>query len=224
MNELSAIAVGKATSHLVSFQGVFIHKDTLDDLIDLRRQAEIAGFDLVVASGFRDFDRQLAIWNNKFSGERPVFDLNGRQVDMNACAVLEKVHAIMLFSALPGASRHHFGSDLDVYAKNLTSTEQPLQLTPDEYLRGAQLPFNLWLNEVLPTTRFYRPYAEYQGGIAQEPWHISHYPVADKLFKLQSIESIRQALDAADIAGKAVILEALPDLYTRYIANLCERH
>lgn len=223
MTEIQAVAVGQATSHLVSHQNVWLHRDALNAVIELQFRAEQAGFELGIASAFRDFNRQLAIWNAKFRGERPVYDLSGNAVDMQGCSEREKIDAIMLFSALPGASRHHLGSDFDVYATNLTSAEQQLQLTPEEYHSGPQAAFNEWLSNTLTTVPFYRPYARYQGGIAEEPWHISYYPVADVLIKQQSLDVIASALLNADIEGKNTILASLPALYERYITNLCPR-
>ncbi len=45
--------------------------------LNLRRAARADGFDLQAVSRFRDFARQLAIWNGKFSGERPMLDAAG---------------------------------------------------------------------------------------------------------------------------------------------------
>ena len=73
-----------------------------------------AGFDLAPVSSFRDFERQRAIWNAKFRGERPALDRRGRAVNMNKLDDGARVETILCWSALPGASRHHWGSDVDV--------------------------------------------------------------------------------------------------------------
>ena len=46
-----------------------LHKYVIAPFLNLRRAAMADGFDLVAQSSFRDFSRQLAIWNGKFSGE-----------------------------------------------------------------------------------------------------------------------------------------------------------
>ena len=80
----------------------------------MRAAAAADGIDLVAFSSFRDFDRQLAIWNGKFRGERPMQDRAGRPLDALALTPAERVAAILWWSALPGASRHHWGTDIDV--------------------------------------------------------------------------------------------------------------
>ncbi|CCQ12155.1 FIG009095: D,D-carboxypeptidase family protein [Pseudoalteromonas luteoviolacea B = ATCC 29581] len=212
--------VGRDESALVHFDNTLIHHDCLNMITTLKQKADAAGFDLGVASGYRSFDRQLLIWNSKFKGERPVFERDGSLVDMNRLDELEKITHIMLFSALPGASRHHWGCDFDLYAKNLTSLNIPLQLSPEEYLNGPQSPFNLWLNECLNDFDLFRPYEIYRGGVAEEPWHISHRPVAKQFEAAMSLKAIKEALFESDIQGKGTIIENLSDLYARFVINI----
>ena len=86
----------------------------------------------------------------------------------------------MLYSALPGASRHHFGTDLDIYDTRPIDDDYQLQLTPDEYSTMAHLLSLRWLEHNLEKYGFYRPYQEYKGGVAPEPWHISHIGAISK--------------------------------------------
>jgi len=80
--------------------------------LNLRRAARADGIDLKPLSSFRDFARQLAIWNGKFSGERPMYDALGVKLNAAALTPWERIEAILLWSALPGASRHHWGTDV----------------------------------------------------------------------------------------------------------------
>jgi LAS superfamily LD-carboxypeptidase LdcB len=86
--------------------------DALGALVDDARRA---GFDLRIASAWRSFERQRDIFNAKIRGERAVLDDADRPVDLSRLSEREVVHAILRFSALPGASRHHWGTDLDVF-------------------------------------------------------------------------------------------------------------
>ncbi|NOU48952.1 M15 family metallopeptidase [Pseudoalteromonas sp. JBTF-M23] len=219
--DYSQIACGLVESHLTDWHGKSVHRDIVNDLSELTQAAKQAGFDLRVASGHRNFERQAAIWNGKFAGQRPVFDLQGRKITLTKLSEFEKCQAIMLFSALPGASRHHFGSDLDVYAKNCLEPTQSLQLEPWEYDAGGPFAeFNLWLDEHILEYGFFRPYACFQGGVAREPWHISHLSVASLLEQYQSIDNIAATLTAHDVLGKQCILHHLPELYRQYICNI----
>ena len=77
---------GQARTHIVDVPdpACALHKYVIAPFLNLRRAAMAAGFDLVAQSSFRDFSRQLAIWNGKFSGERPL---------VTGSAHLRSVHA-----------------------------------------------------------------------------------------------------------------------------------
>lgn len=98
----------------------------------LQARAAEAGFDLQAASGYRSFDRQLMIWNAKAGGERVVHDDDNCPIHMHDLDDVDKVCAILRFSALPGASRHHWGTDLDVFDAAAMPEDYRLQLSPQE--------------------------------------------------------------------------------------------
>ncbi|HEY5265115.1 MAG TPA: M15 family metallopeptidase, partial [Steroidobacteraceae bacterium] len=98
-----------------------LHAHVVAPFLNLRRAASADGFDLWPASSFRDFARQLAIWNGKFSGERPLLDASGQAIDAAALSPADRITAILLWSALPGASRHHWGTDVDFIDRNATA-------------------------------------------------------------------------------------------------------
>ena len=71
---------GQSRTHVVSVAeaSCILHVHAVAPFMNLHRAARADGFDLKAVSGFRDFDRQLAIWNGKFSGEKPLYDAAGR--------------------------------------------------------------------------------------------------------------------------------------------------
>ena len=159
--ELKQCATGLSSSHLVELQNHRLHRDIVNDFLALQQGAKEAGIDLTIASSFRDFHRQSAIWNAKFQGLRPVYTLEQQTVDLESLSDTEKCHAIMLYSALPGASRHHFGTDLDIYDTRPIDDDYQLQLTPDEYSpTGPFAKLAAWLDDNLEKYGFYRPYKE----------------------------------------------------------------
>ena len=95
-----------------------IRCEVLPFLTVLARAAQQAGFELAVASGFRDFERQKWIWDAKASGERPLLDERGQPLDARQLTDRERMWAILRWSALPGASRHHWGTEVDVFDRS----------------------------------------------------------------------------------------------------------
>lgn len=173
----------------------------------LQADASTAGFKLAIASSFRSFSRQLAIWNGKACGQRPVYDDQGCEVPMASLQSEQQLHAILRFSAIPGTSRHHWGTDLDVYDSAVLPADYQLQLSPAEVAPGGLFdPLHNWLDERIAADQsrgFFRPYGEDSGGVAAERWHLSYAPLArgcadqmdsDLLQKCWDCEAVTEAL------------------------------
>lgn len=194
--------------------------EVLQALQQLRERAAAAGFDLRVASSYRSFARQLLIWNNKATGLRPVLDDRGLPLDIARLGERELAFAILRWSALPGASRHHWGTDLDVYDAAAMPAGYQLQLTQAETQGdGVFAPFHRWLDVELqrPDAVFYRPYSQDTGGIAPEPWHLSYAPLAKVYAQQMSEALLRHQLEQTDIQLKSTLLAHLGEIYARFV-------
>ena len=197
-----------------------VHRQMLEPLHFLAQRAASAGFIFKVASSYRSFARQLLIWNNKARGLRPVLDDAGECIDMNTLSERDKVFAILRWSALPGASRHHWGTDVDVYGGVQLDPTYQLQLTVAETQAGGPFAeFHRWLDDelVYGASDFFRPYAQDQGGIAPEPWHLSYAPLATVFSRQLTQEVLRQQLEQTDLELKHAVLAHLDEIYTRFI-------
>ncbi|MCP8899234.1 M15 family metallopeptidase [Gilvimarinus xylanilyticus] len=212
-------ALGLDDAHLVTLAGsVKLHPQTLTAFTRLREACVRTGCDLAVASGYRSFDRQLAIFNAKARGERAVLDDRGCKVDMQALSQREQLFAILRYSALPGASRHHWGTDMDVFDPAAMPEDYRLQLTPAECVpEGVFGRLHAQLDIDLPDTEFYRPYQFDYGAIAPEPWHLSYRPLARRYAQVLTRDLLGDCLSKTDIALKAVVLNYLDDIYRQYV-------
>lgn len=180
-----------------------------------------AGISMDIASSFRSVERQLTIWNNKWEGTRPLFDRDGEQLDAKALSDEEKLKTILIWSALPGSSRHHWGTDLDVYdAKRIAASGKELQLIEQEYMQGGPC-FKLcqWMDVHLNDFGFFRPYQEDRGGVAVEPWHISHIQQSLRIEKSLSITEFETFIQQLDIYGRATILKHLDWIWNCFVLN-----
>lgn len=198
-----------------------LHRDVVDDFTAMQQAAAQDGLDLQLVSSYRDFARQTAIFNRKWRGETAILDKNSHPLRPDTLSDEEKLHAILMWSALPGGSRHHWGTDFDVYDK--TSVEKlngRFDLVESEYERGG--PCYLlacWLEQHMARFGFFRPFSESTGGVAREPWHLSHSAVSKRFEKARNIQALENALSESEIEGKATILAMLPSLYNRYVLN-----
>src|ERR1035437_5017584 len=114
LNELEL--TGRARTHVAQRddRGAALHPAVLEPFLALREAAAGEGIELVIFSGFRDFEAQCRIWNLKCRGERRLYDARGIVRNSASLAEGELIVAFPAWSALPGASRHHWGCDIDV--------------------------------------------------------------------------------------------------------------
>jgi LAS superfamily LD-carboxypeptidase LdcB len=214
---------GRASTHISSVASLkcLLHPQAVTPFLNLRRAAAAEGMDLEPLSGFRDFDRQLAIWNGKFSGERPMLDAHGVPLHAQALSPAERIEAILLWSALPGASRHHWGTDLDVADRNAVPGQYQIKLTREEFGPGGPFaPLDQWLEIHAPRFGFFRPFKGERSGVQPEPWHLSFAPTAEKARRLLSPAVLRAAIEGSPLEGKAAVLVRLEELHARYVARI----
>jgi len=214
---------GRDRGHVVELDSprCLLHAAAVAPLLAMHAAAARAGIDLLPVSAFRDFERQRQIWNAKYRGERPALDRRGRPVDISRLEPGQRIETILWWSALPGASRHHWGSDLDVVDGRVVADGYRAQLEVPEYRRGG--PFAAlarWLDRHMRRYGFYRPYTRAGSGVQPEPWHLSYAPVARRALPLMTVELLASAIRGAGVAGEAEILARLPSIRDRYVLGV----
>ena len=114
----AAHILGKDESLLVECQNGFrLLPEVCDAFKRMQSAAAQDNVDMQIVSSYRSFDRQLQIWQNKWMGKTNLLDADENILDATKLSDQQKILAILTWSALPGASRHHWGTDLDVYDK-----------------------------------------------------------------------------------------------------------
>jgi len=220
---------GRSELHLCSASdaarlGAAVHRDVVEPLLALRRDAHRAGFELRILSGFRSFERQLSIWNRKASGQLAVLDSDAAPLDVATLSERELVFAILRWSALPGASRHHWGTDLDVYDLAATPEAYDIQLVPEEVDAGGMFaPLHEWLDARVASGDahgFFRPYDRDRGGVAPERWHLSHAPTATACERGLSLALLREVVAHSDMRLEHEVLRHLEEIYERFVTNV----
>lgn len=198
-----------------------LHEQVVRPFMALQASAAQQGFDLAIASAYRDYYRQLKIWNAKAMGQRPVLDNSGQPINIEALTPWQRVQAILRWSALPGASRHHWGTDIDVYDRRAIDEGYSVQLVVDEVTgNGPFVALHEWLDQQIAQGKaegFFRPYPLDTGGIAPERWHLSYAPVALGFQKALDIDTLRSLVNSQPIALKEVVIDNIDEIYQRYI-------
>ena len=214
---------GRDRGHIVTLSEprCLLHAAAVRPFLAMRDAAMRDGFDLAPVSSFRDFGRQRQIWNAKYRGERPARDRQGRPVQMAALDPGARVETILLWSALPGASRHHWGSDLDVADGGVIAAGYQARLEVEEFRRGGPFaPLSAWLAANMRRFGFYRPYTRRGSGVQPEPWHLSYAPIAQPALGRMTARLLAEAITGNGVEGEAEILARLPSIRERYVLGV----
>jgi LAS superfamily LD-carboxypeptidase LdcB len=220
----SDILTGLTELHLLTRDdGVMLHRQVQQPFTDLCQAAKADGVEIRIVSAFRSFSRQAAIWQAKLTGQRPVYNQTGKLIDITQLSGSARLDAVLLYSALPGASRHHWGTEFDLFDIGAVDADYKPQLQPEEY--GTDGPFyklKQWLTEHAATYGFFFPYAVYQGGVAAEPWHISYQPLASRYLAAFNVDMLRQCLLQHPIAEQQLVLTHLAEIVEQYVYNISQ--
>ena len=155
-----------APAQLVEIKAAKEHRVSLLDAVAaaFRAMQEAAAADdirLVAVSGFRSIERQTQIWNRKITAAHN-----------EGLSDAEAVLRVIEYSAPPGLSRHHWGTDLDLVGGALHDAAR-LEVE-DWEVGGVCADEGRWLAEHAADFGFLRPYDRDRGGFLPEPWHWSH--------------------------------------------------
>lgn len=195
------VLFGMTKDHLIFDESInrYFHKDSYNDFQEFKKYAHENGIDFYVTSSFRSFEDQLRIWNEKCEGKRPIYNREGVELDVEKLSSHEIVKSIINWSALPGTSRHHWGTELDVVDGNSWPQGYHIQLIPSEFEKdGPFYEFGQWLNKQIEEQKsysYYRPYLEDLGGVAPEAWHISYAKISAKYHKQYTYEIFCELLE-----------------------------
>ncbi|MBL8020583.1 MAG: M15 family metallopeptidase [Leptospirales bacterium] len=123
-----------------------------------------------VQSSSRNWFDQKAIWESKWNGTTLV---EGKALNKSIPDPLSRARKILEFSSMPGTSRHHWGTDLDI---NI--------LTNVYYQSGNGAVLYQWLQKNAANYGYCQVYtAGRKKGYLEERWHWSYLPVSKILLK-----------------------------------------
>ncbi|MCF8332462.1 MAG: M15 family metallopeptidase [Bacteroidales bacterium] len=146
-------------------EGLYIQKEVLKAFRKMRNAAKKDGIHLKIISAYRSFNYQKWIWDSKFDGRKNSGNRNMRNSYPDP---RKRVEAILNYSAMPGTSRHHWGTDIDINSVSTAYFESP---------QGNKV--YEWLTKNAQKHEFCQTYtAGREDGYNEEHWHWSYIPLA----------------------------------------------
>jgi LAS superfamily LD-carboxypeptidase LdcB len=221
--ELALELTGRARTHVRQYTEprFAARPEVAAAFLAMRAAAARYGIDMVPIASWRPFEAQARNWNRKFAGEATLYDCDGRPRDHPALAPEAIVRAILAWTGLPGATRRHWGTDIDVFDRAAQPPGYRTQLLPDEARPdGVYARLHAWLDEHAVRFGFFRPYRTRRGGMCPAPWHLSHAPSAAAALAALDIDMVARALRASDLLGRDLVLEMLPALFRDHVLDV----
>lgn len=184
-------------------EGFNLRKPAAEAFEAMRKAARNDGIQLYSVSSYRGFDHQMKIWNQKFQSLRH-----------SGIPPQEIIWKILEYSSMPGSSRHHWGTDLDIIDDSKTRPADPLLA---DYFAAGGIYHDLyqWLLINAPTYGFYEVYTNdpKRTGFAYEPWHWSYSELSIPFLKEYGQIDLLKHLKSSPMEGRQNLT---PEIIQRY--------
>jgi D-alanyl-D-alanine carboxypeptidase len=161
------------SKYLVGGSKMYLRKEAYTAFIKMRTAALKDKITLNVASATRNFIYQKGLWEKKWTGLTIV---DGGKLPETVPNELDRFNKILEYSAAPGTSRHHWGTDLDINGAE-----------PKYFETKTGKKVYAWLTKNASTYGFCQPYnvkdQNRLSGYNEEKWHWSYTPLAKDFLK-----------------------------------------
>jgi len=174
----------------------YLRKDVLAAFIKMYEAAKADGIPLKVESATRNFANQKRIWEAKWTGKRLIE--GGKDATKAWPDPVDRAKTILKWSSMPGTSRHHWGTDIDIndFENKYFESGEGLKVYNWLQANGAKFGFC----QVYTEKNEARP-----SGYNEEKWHWTYMPVSKKLTNIaqqQMRDDMISGFAGAEVAGK----------------------
>ncbi|NHF60812.1 M15 family metallopeptidase [Flavobacteriaceae bacterium TP-CH-4] len=183
--------MGKSDLELVG-EGINLRPAAHDAFVEMKKAAYGDGIDIKIVSSYRSFARQANIWERKYI----------RYTDDDNMKPIDAIDKIIEYSTIPGTSRHHWGTDIDIVDGNKKVNGDVL--VPEKFGQGGPFEeFKKWMDEHSKKFDFYLVYTDdpKRKGFKYEPWHYSYAPISIPMLTQFRRKNILQLLEKEDFLG-----------------------
>lgn len=158
---------------------------------EMMASAAKEGLQIQVASAYRSYQRQEQIWNGKFS-----------RFTKQGMSPTEAIEKIIEYSTIPGTSRHHWGTDVDIIQGGKPKQDDSLLAKHFEE-GGIFRELKIWLDGNKEKFGFYEVYTNNpeRKGFKYEPWHLSYKSLSKPMLREYKEIDLKGLLQKMKLAG-----------------------
>ena len=172
----------------------------------MRAAAAKKGVDIKVVSAHRTYQRQREIWNAKYTS-----------LISKGLSAKDAIQEIITYSTLPGTSRHHWGTDIDVI-DNASPQSGDVLLSEKFYGDGPSSALRSWMNQNAEDYGFMEVYTNdpSRKGFSHEPWHYTYHSLSKAYLEFLINHAISEIAKDEQLLGRAYLDD---EFFTSYKAE-----
>ena len=158
------------------------------------------------------------------SSRKVFFDEGGNPIDPDGRSGPELVRTILFWSALPGESRHHWGTEIDVFDRSRLPPGKAPELLPHEVAPGGAFhDLHAWRDQNIELFGFFRPYAfrKSEGSMMSELWHLSFADRSMPLLERVTPTLLMSAINGEGMAGLEHVTAMLDEIVAAHHRSNC---
>ena len=173
-------------------EGINLRKEAHDAFLEMKKAAYSDGIDIKIVSSYRNYNRQEVIWERKYM----------RYTEDDGMDPLKAIDKIIEYSTIPGTSRHHWGTDIDII-DGYRKTDGDVLVAEKFGIDGPFEDFKKWMDENSNKFDYYLVYTNEpkRRGFKYEPWHYSFAPISIPMLTAYRRLNILQLLRQEELYG-----------------------
>lgn len=196
--------IGKGDPRLFG-DGYKLRKEAYEAFTQMSNAALESDISIEVVSSYRSYAHQNRIWSRKYE-----------QNLTKGLSPEASIQKIIEYSTIPGTSRHHWGTDLDIIDGN---AERPRNvLNPSHFgSNGTFGKLKSWMDKNANDFGFYLVYTNSDGrkGFKYEPWHYSYKPLSKSYLNEYLKLDLKTIITSEKLLGNAHFSNTFIDTYLR---------
>ena len=171
--------------------GFKLRQDAYDAFLKMSEAALKSDIKLQVVSSYRTFPHQNRIWERKYK-----HNIN------SGLSAQQSIKKIIEYSTIPGTSRHHWATDIDIIDANVV---QPNNVLNPKHFDGNNCfsKFKTWMDVHANRFGFYLVYTNETNrkGFKYEPWHYSYKPLSQGYLQAYQKLNLRDIITSEQLIG-----------------------
>lgn len=194
--------IGKGSLKLYG-SGYNLQNEVHEAFLSMKNEALKSGIDIKIVSSYRSYDRQKSIWTRKY-----------KQFTEEGLTPKQTILKIVEYSTIPGTSRHHWGTDIDIIDAAMPRPQSALESEHFEE-NGVYVKLKNWLDNHASEFGFCLVYTNQEGrkGFKYEPWHYSYESISKPMLSEYMEIDIQEILKKDKLAGSHLFTDKFINNY-----------